>query len=166
MIFLVFGYPERVRTMQSHLLNIFLNSTVKPDPPQNVTIESKTSRTITISWKSGFNGNSEIISYTVTISDNGLNFSDANCQGWSNGSCTVSGLDTNATLEGLRPFTMYFLRVYADNKVGQSDASSVVDTVTDEEGKSLFYYLCEVSVSEIFLLRLSRATIDQMMLLG
>ena len=131
-----------------------------------MTIESKTSRTITVSWKPGFNGNSKIISHNVTISDNGSSFSDANCQGWSNGSCTVSGLDTNATLEGLRPFTMYFLRVYAVNKVGQSDASSVVDTVTDEEGKSLFYYLGEVSISEMFLLRLLRVTIDQIMLLG
>ena len=132
--------------MQSHLLNIFVDSTVKPDPPQDVTIESQTSRTITISWKSGFDGNSEITSYTVEISDNGLNFSDANCQGWSNNSCTVSGLDTNATLEGLGPYTMYFIRVFADNKVGRSDASSVVETVTDEEGTSLFYYLCELQL--------------------
>ena len=138
--------------MQSYLLNIVNStvksdpppSTVKPDPPQNVTIESKTSRTITISWKSGYDGNSEITSYTVEISDNGLNFSDANCQGWPNNSCNVSGLYTNATLEGLRPYTTYFIRVFADNKVGRSDASSVVETVTDEEGTSLFYYLCEV----------------------
>ena len=74
----------------------------------------------------------------MEISDNGLNFSDVNCQGWSNDSCTVSGLDTNATLEGLRPYTMYFLTVFADNKVGQSDASSEVYVVTDEEGTSLF----------------------------
>ena len=124
--------------MQSHLLNIFVNSTVKPDPPQNVAIESQTFRTITISWKSGFDGNSEITSYTVEIRDNGSNFSDANCQGWFNNSCTVSGLDTNATLEGLSPNTTYFIRVFADNKVGRSDASSVVETVTDEEGTSLF----------------------------
>ena len=124
--------------MQSHLLNIFVNSTVKPEPPQNVTIESKTFRTITISWKSGFDGNSEITSYTVEISDNGLNFGDANCQGWPNNSCNVSGLYTNATLEGLSPNTTYFIRVLAANRVGQSNASSVVKTVTDEEGTSLF----------------------------
>ena len=103
-----------------------------------MTIESQTSRTIAISWKSGFDGNSEITSYTVEISDNGLNFSDANCQGWPNNSCNVSGLDTNATLEGLRPYTTYFIRVFADNKVGRSDASSVVETGTDEEGTSFF----------------------------
>ena len=140
--------------MQSHLLNIFVNSTGKPDPPQNVTIESQTSRTITISWKSGFDGNSEITSYTVEISDNGLNFSDANCQGWSNNSCTVSGLDTNVTLEGLRPFTRYFMRVFADNKVDRSEASSEERTVTDEEGTSLFCYLCELQLMKYSFLRL------------
>ena len=124
-------------------------------------IESKTSRTITVSWKPGFNGNSEIISYAVKISDNGLNFSDANCQGWSNNSCTVSGLDTNATLEGLLPFTTYFLRVYADNKVGQSDESSQVKTVTDEEGKLLVYYFCKQDkTNDMFVLRLLRIIID------
>ena len=128
-------------------------------------IESKTSRTITISWKSAFDGNSEIISYTVEISDNGSDFGDANCQGWSNNSCTVSGLDTNATLEGLRPFTRYFMRVFADNKIDQSEASSVVETITDEEGTSLYYYLCEIRVDEIFVLRLSRVTIGQILLL-
>ena len=133
-----------------------------------MSIESKTSRTITVSWKPGFNGNSEIISYTVKISDNGLNFSEANCQGLSNSSCTVSGLDTNATLEGLRPFTKYFLKVYADNKVGQSDASSEVKTVTDEEGKSLvYYYYCKQDkTNEMFVFRFLRITIDQIMLLG
>ena len=138
MIPYVFGYPERVRTIQSHLLNIFFNSTVKPDPPQNVTIESQTFRTITISWKSGFDGNSEITSYTVEIGDNGVNFSYANCQGWPNNSCKILGFYTNATNEGLRPNTTYFIRVFADNNVSRSDASSVVKTVTDEEGTSLF----------------------------
>ena len=130
-----------------------------------MTIESKTSRTITISWTSGFSGNSEITSFIVEISDNGLNFSVANCQGWSNNSCNVSGLYTNATLEGLLPYTTYFLMVFAVNKVGQSDASSEVHVVTDEEGTSLFYYLCEVTVDEIFVLRLSRVTISLILLL-
>ena len=103
-----------------------------------MTVESKTFRTITISWKSGFDGNSEITSYTVEISDNGLNFSYANCQGWPNNLCKVLGFYTNSTHERLRPNTTYFIRVFADNKVGRSDASSVVETVTDEEGTSIF----------------------------
>ena len=99
-----------------------------------MTIESKTSRTITISWISGFDGNSEISSYTVEISEDNQNFGDGYCQGLSNSSCRVSGLITKATLEGLHPGLMYYLRVFANNTVGQSEASSVVNETTDEEG--------------------------------
>ncbi|XP_068726160.1 phosphatidylinositol phosphatase PTPRQ-like [Montipora capricornis] len=106
---------------------------IKPDPPRNVTIESKTSRTITISWIPGFDGNSEISSYTVEISEDNQNFGDGYCQGLSNSSCRVSGLITNATLEGLHPGRKYYLRVFANNTVGQSEASSVVNETTDEE---------------------------------
>ena len=124
---------------------IILNSTVKPDPPQSVIIASKTSRTITISWKSGFDGNSEISSYTVEISEDNQNFSDGYCQGLSNSSCRVSGLITNATLEGLHPGRMYYVRVFANNKVGQSEASSIVNATTDEEGT------CKPSCNNIFM---------------
>ncbi|XP_068677582.1 protein sidekick-1-like isoform X3 [Montipora foliosa] len=119
----------------SSVVNATTDEEVKPDPPRNVTIESKTSRTITISWISGFDGNSEISSYTVEISEDNQNFGDGYCQGLSNTSCTVSGLITKATLEGLHPGRMYYLRVFANNTVGQSEASSVVNETTDEEVK-------------------------------
>ncbi|XP_068726145.1 protein sidekick-1-like [Montipora capricornis] len=106
---------------------------VKPDPPKSVIIASKTSRTITISWKSGFDGNSEVSSYTVEISEDNQNFRDGYCQGLSNSSCRVLGLITNATLEGLHPGRLYYVRVFANNKVGQSEASSIVNATTDEE---------------------------------
>ena len=112
---------------------MMFNFAVEPDPP-HVRIISTTSRTLAISWTAGFNGNSEITSYTVKISEDDQTFSDVNCQGLSNSSCVVSGLSTNATLEGLRPATMYYLKVFANNSIGQSDASSVVNATTDEEG--------------------------------
>ncbi|XP_068677575.1 receptor-type tyrosine-protein phosphatase delta-like isoform X2 [Montipora foliosa] len=105
---------------------------VKPDPP-HVRIISTTSRTLAISWTAGFNGNSEITSYIVKISEDNQTFSDVNCQGLSNSTCVVSGNSTNATLEGLHPATMYYLKVFAINSIGQSDASSVVNATTDEE---------------------------------
>ncbi|XP_068728210.1 receptor-type tyrosine-protein phosphatase delta-like [Montipora capricornis] len=105
---------------------------VKPDPP-HVRIISTTSRTLAISWTAGFNGNSEITSYIVKISEDNQTFSDVNCQGLSNSACVVSGNSTNATLEGLHPATMYYLKVFAINSIGQSDASSVVNATTDEE---------------------------------
>ena len=105
-----------------------------PDPPQNVLVDSKGSRAIHISWTAGFDGNSEIFNYTVEISEDNQTFRDGKCQGLSNGTCVVSGSSTSASLEGLFPWTTYYIRVFATNKVGSGPRSSVVDTTTDEEG--------------------------------
>ena len=114
------------------------NPTVKPDSPHNLLKISTTSRTLTISWSAGFDGNSEIISYTVNIRQDNQNFGDASCQGSSSiNSCIVPGLVTNATLKHLRPFTTYYLRVFAVNKIGKSEASEVVNATTAEDGMYL-----------------------------
>ncbi|XP_074611679.1 receptor-type tyrosine-protein phosphatase F-like isoform X2 [Acropora palmata] len=107
---------------------------VKPDPPHNLLISSTTSRTLTVSWSAGFNGNSEIISYKVNISQDNQTLEDISCQESSNNNlCTVPGVVTNVTLKDLHPFTMYYLRVFAVNKIGQSEASEVVKATTGEE---------------------------------
>ena len=105
-----------------------------PDPPQDVMVDSNGSRVVNISWRAGFDGDSEILNYTVEISKDNQNFSGAKCQGLSNGTCVVSGNSISASLEDLFPWTTYFIRVFATNKVGPSLRSSVVDTTTDEEG--------------------------------
>ena len=110
------------------------NSTVRPDPPESVSIVSKTSRGVTVSWTLGFDGNSDILNYTVRISEDNQNFRDAKCQGLSSGACVLPTSSTSASLEDLRPGRIYFFKVFASNKVGQSAESSVVNTTTDEEG--------------------------------
>ena len=112
--------------------------TVVPDPPKNVSLVTKGSRTIEISWMASFNGNSAIQNYTVEIGEDKENFTDAGCQGTlSNGTCVVSN-STNASLTGLFPFTKYFIRVFATNAIGRSNSSSVVIVTTDEEGTLRF----------------------------
>lgn len=107
---------------------------VVPDPPKNVSLVTKGSRTIEISWMAGFNGSSAIQNYTVEIGEDKENFTDVDCQGTlSNGTCVVSN-STNASLTGLFPFTKYFIRVFATNAIGRSNSSSVVIVTTDEEG--------------------------------
>ena len=108
--------------------------TVVPNPPQNVTVVSQSSRVVTISWKPGFDGNSDILNYTVKISTDNQTFKPATCQGLSNSTCVVSSSFTSASLTGLHPGRSYYIRVIATNKVGPSAASSVVNTTTDEEG--------------------------------
>ena len=111
-----------------------LYSTVVPDPPQDVSVDSKGSRVVNISWRAGSDGNSEIRNYTVEISEDNKTFRDTKCQGSSNGTCVVSGSSRSASLEDLFPWTTYFIKVFATNKVGPSLRSSLVNTTTDEEG--------------------------------
>ena len=71
----------------------------------------------------------------MNISQDNQTFEDVSCQESSNNNiCTVRGVVTDVTLKGLHPFTMYYLRVFAVNKIGQSESSKVVNTTTDEEG--------------------------------
>ena len=106
-----------------------------PDPPMNLNVDFKGSRVVVVSWKAGFDGNSDILNYTVEISEDNLNFADAKCPGLSSTACVVSSSSTSASLEGLLPWTTYYFRVFATNKVGPSNKSSVVNTTTDEEGR-------------------------------
>ena len=108
-----------------------------PSPPQNVEVIAKTSRVVNISWTPGFNGNSDILNYTVDISTDNQTFSNAACQGLSRSGCVVSSSVTNASLVGLHPGRTYYIRVFATNDVSSSTASSVITTTTDEEGTML-----------------------------
>ena len=115
------------------LIIYYINSTVKPKAPLNVSVDSKSSREVNISWIAGFDGNSAIQDYTVKRSLDNVTFVDAVCQGsLSNSSCVVSS--TSASFRNLLPWTTYYFKVFARNIVGISDGSPVVNTTTDEEG--------------------------------
>ena len=105
-----------------------------PRPPENVTVITKSSRVVNMSWTPGFNGNSDILNYTVEISTDNQTFAQATCVGLSSSGCVVSNSFTNASLLELHPGTKYYIRMFATNKVGSSAASSVITTTTDEEG--------------------------------
>ena len=105
-----------------------------PNPPQNVTVTSKGSRVVNISWTAGFDGNSGIQNYTVEISEDNQTFRETVCQGsLLSSACAVSS--PSASLESLLPWTSYYVRVFARNMVGSSSGSCVVNFTTDEEGK-------------------------------
>ena len=108
---------------------------MEPNPPVNVTVVSKTSRVVNISWIAGFDGNSAIQNYTVNTSLDNEEFVDAVCQVSlpdAGSSCVVSS--TSASIENLKPWTTYYFKVFARNIVGISNGSPVVNTTTDEEG--------------------------------
>ena len=106
---------------------------MEPNPPVNVSVDSKSSRVVNISWIAGFDGNSAIQNYTVKISQDTADFVDAVCQGsLSDNSCVVSS--TSASFGNLSPWTLYYFKVFAINMVGTSNGSAVVNATTDEEG--------------------------------
>ena len=113
---------------------IFFLFVVVPSPPENVTVISKTSRVVNISWTPGFNGNSDILNYTVEISTDNQGFAEARCSGLSSIGCVVSSSFTGASLVDLQPGQTYYIRVFANSEVGSSAVSSVITTTTDEEG--------------------------------
>ena len=108
---------------------------MEPHPPLNVTVVSKSSRVVNISWIDGFDGNSAIKNYRVDIesSEDNAELAGAACQGsLSDSSCVVSS--TSASFGNLSPWTTYSFKVFATNEVGTSNGSSVVNATTDEEG--------------------------------
>ena len=118
-----------------------MNSTVKPNRPWNVSVDSKSSRVVTITWIAGFDGNNEIKNYTVKRSLDNQEFVDAVCQGsLSDSSCVVTS--TNASFENLSPWRTYYFKVFARNMVGTSDGSHIVNATTDEEGALRVYKQC------------------------
>ena len=120
---------SRANTFISILLYV-----VVPGPPAKLRVSSMTSRVVNIIWTPGFNGNSDILNYTIQISTDNQTFSNATCQGLSSSGCVVSSSFASASLVGLHPGRTYYIRMFATNIVGSSAVSSVVMTTTDEEG--------------------------------
>ena len=108
-------------------------------------VVSKSSRVVNISWTAGFDGNSAITNYKTEISAHDqTSFRDVFCQGsLSRSSCVISSSFTRASLNGLLPWTTYFVRVFARNVVGSSVSSSLLNVTTNEEGKKDSNLICE-----------------------
>ena len=100
-------------------------------------VVSKSSRVVNISWTAGFDGNNAITNYKIEISAHDqTSFRDVLCQGsLSRSSCVISSSFTRASLNGLLPWTTYFVRVFASNVVGSSVSSYLLNVTTNEEGK-------------------------------
>jgi hypothetical protein len=48
---------------------------------------------------------------------------------------TVPGTQTTATIQNLNPASSYHLRIMAENRLGLSDPSEVIQVTTQEEGE-------------------------------
>ncbi|XP_072160841.1 cell adhesion molecule Dscam1 [Bemisia tabaci] len=108
-------------------MNVQLIVQEPPEMPKNIRIMDQQSRSLQLSWTQSYAGNSPVINYIVQyklISDL-----------WSAqpAKVVIPGTVTSATLENLLPASSYHLRIIAENKLGMSDPSEVIQVTTQEE---------------------------------
>lgn len=113
--------------------NIQLIIQEKPDPPQDMQVVEINSRSLKLSWSTPFNGNLPITSYVVQYSDEQGSFQHGEQHSKSVHNLTVKNGECVATLTQLRPARTYYARIIAENRLGSSEASSVIDVSTDED---------------------------------
>ncbi|XP_042901755.1 cell adhesion molecule Dscam1 isoform X1 [Parasteatoda tepidariorum] len=116
-----FGYDES--TFQLVVQSV-------PDPPTNLTVSNVTSRTATIRWDVPFNGNSHITGSSVQYK-----MAEDSWKGHTS-QLIVSGSDSVAVLRALQPVTTYQLRIIAENSIGKSKPSSIINITTQVEAPS------------------------------
>uniref|UniRef100_A0A8C4QDT7 Contactin 1 n=1 Tax=Eptatretus burgeri TaxID=7764 RepID=A0A8C4QDT7_EPTBU len=89
-----------------------------PDPPENVTIDSITSSSATISWQPGSNNHSPVMKYTVQArSDIRPNWTEVDMDN------IIEGDSSQVTIDNLKPWLEYQFRVKATNVLGMGEAS-------------------------------------------
>ncbi|XP_076306911.1 cell adhesion molecule Dscam1-like isoform X2 [Tachypleus tridentatus] len=99
----------------------------RPDPPKDLKVKDKSSRTVSVIWVPPFNGNSPITKYLLeTKSEDGF---------W-NGDSDVIAMEafrTEYTIQDLLPSSAYQIRMRANNNLGTSDYTDVITVTTDDE---------------------------------
>ncbi|XP_006825869.1 cell adhesion molecule DSCAM-like [Saccoglossus kowalevskii] len=98
-----------------------------PETPSNLTIISRSSRSVIVSWKPEFDGNSPLTGFTLEYK----NDSDAWQGGLPNARAEFN--QTTYSIEGLHPYYTYNIRIYAFNAIGVSQPSQDTIFTTLEE---------------------------------
>lgn len=97
-----------------------------PEPPKNLRINSQQSRSLQLSWSQPFNGNSPIEEYHIQYKVLNVNWQMADHM-------SVEGTQTVVTIQNLKPAKGYHIRMTAENKLGASEFSEIVQVTTLEE---------------------------------
>ncbi|XP_052755769.1 cell adhesion molecule Dscam2 isoform X4 [Galleria mellonella] len=98
-----------------------------PELPKNIRIIDQQSRSIQISWTQPYAGNSPIINYIVQYKEASEPWPTTPQK------VIVPGSVTSASVQNLQPATSYHLRIIAENRLGQSEPSQLVQVTTTEE---------------------------------
>ncbi|XP_071439149.1 cell adhesion molecule Dscam2-like [Hetaerina americana] len=98
-----------------------------PDFPRNLRVIERGSRSVKLEWILSQDGNSPITQYTVEYK-----IASDMWHGHTSHQ-TVPGNHAVAHIGGLRPATVYHFRLFAENDLGRSQASDILDVTTDGE---------------------------------
>ncbi|KAJ0174157.1 hypothetical protein K1T71_010303 [Dendrolimus kikuchii] len=98
-----------------------------PEMPKNIRIIDQQSRSIQISWTQPYAGNSPIINYIVQYKEAPEPWPSTPQK------VIVPGSVTSTSVQNLQPATSYHLRIIAENRLGQSEPSQLIQVTTTEE---------------------------------
>lgn len=98
-----------------------------PDPPHNLSVISKSSQTVALSWVRPYDGNDRIKEYVIQYRES-VSFESK--------ALTVLGNSTTGVLRGLHPAMEYSVVMFAVNGVDKSKPSKELIFVTEEESPS------------------------------
>ncbi|KAG5318479.1 DSCL protein, partial [Acromyrmex heyeri] len=97
------------------------------DFPRNLHVIEKGSRHINLGWTTSQDGNSPITQYIIEYKTESEVWHDHTFH------TTVPGTRARGHVSGLRPAVTYQFRMYADNELGRSQASDILETTTEGE---------------------------------
>ena len=121
-----------IQTLPNELIPLY---SAVPDSPENITLTSKSSRAVNLSWSDGRHGSSVVRSYTVKITSKGAPLaSNLTCNAASLAEVRHVCYARVATIGQLHPYTNYEVTLAARNDVGSSEDSFPLSFTTDEEG--------------------------------
>lgn len=105
-----------------------INLSVKPAAPHPVRVELREARerTITVRWIPGQDGGRPITSYRIDFKNAAASWDMAVT------TADINPALTQVTLNDMRPYKSYIIRMFAVNSVGMSEASNVLAVTTKE----------------------------------
>ncbi|KAK6630670.1 hypothetical protein RUM43_014659 [Polyplax serrata] len=101
-----------------------------PEVPKNIRVSEQQSRSLQVSWTQPYTGNSPIMNYIIEfkfVSDDWKKDPDK---------VLVAGTKNSAIIMDLQPSSSYNMRIIAENRLGKSEPSEVMEVTTLEEAPS------------------------------
>ncbi|XP_013791952.2 Down syndrome cell adhesion molecule-like, partial [Limulus polyphemus] len=98
-----------------------------PSPPQEVRLMESRSRSVTIQWNTPYDGNNPLLSYVIMFKNKS--------ESWDGqvSNVTLKATQKKATIRDLHPSFTYNFCVLAQNALGYSEPSAIINVTTNEE---------------------------------